>query len=620
MKIKITGASAFVTRLFEACGSYQWAREFLQNAIEAKATRVEFGLEWQAVRERKVYRRTVVDNGEGMSRDELRRFFATLGEGGKSIGGVHDNFGVGAKVASLPWNPEGVVVISYKGGEGSMIWMVRDDKSGDYELVEFGDGAHKSVCIEPGIVDGINWGALRPEWLTTHGTIVVLLGSKGFPDTFVGNIEAGEVEIKGLSVYLNTRFWDLSGIDVRVAEPRTTSKARWPREPSDEDETRRVNWRRVMGAKHYIADVEAPRGKPLVHGAVALMGGLVSAEWYLWDGERPHIDSYARRGGYIALRYKGELFEITASKTDFRSFGVIEHRVQTNLTIVLEPKHYTPETHWGVHPDQSRNRLIFSSTAEKGTNVPLADWGLRFIESMPAEILAAIKEARGIGEGSVEDEDVRRRLRDKFGQRWALQRFVKAAMSEKGAAPATTTAEDNTIAVLPGGGVEVKTKKATKATSEERVSKEVTRLPALREGNQHGVDRQLPVDIPRYRFAHAEEFERPWHIAMWAPNDPTGPHVLINTDSFLLESIVRYHQDQYHDIYAEEVAGVVRNTFGEIAVCKVAHTQKLTELIPEEELDRDYRSEAALTAGLLGLLAEETVLAHRLLRFGKRNM
>ena len=49
MKLSITGACHFVNRMFEACGTFQWAREFLMNSIEANATRVEFGIEWQAV-------------------------------------------------------------------------------------------------------------------------------------------------------------------------------------------------------------------------------------------------------------------------------------------------------------------------------------------------------------------------------------------------------------------------------------------------------------------------------------------------------------------------------------------------------------------------------------------
>lgn len=59
----------------------------------------------------------MVDNGCGMTAEELLKFFSTLGEGAKKMGGVHDNFGVGAKIASLPWNPEGVVVISHKAGK-----------------------------------------------------------------------------------------------------------------------------------------------------------------------------------------------------------------------------------------------------------------------------------------------------------------------------------------------------------------------------------------------------------------------------------------------------------------------------------------------------------------------
>lgn len=49
MKLRITGASKFTDRFFEAAGPYQWARECLVNAIEAKAKNVHFGIEWQGV-------------------------------------------------------------------------------------------------------------------------------------------------------------------------------------------------------------------------------------------------------------------------------------------------------------------------------------------------------------------------------------------------------------------------------------------------------------------------------------------------------------------------------------------------------------------------------------------
>ena len=39
-----------------------------------------------------------------------------------------------------------------------------------------------------------------------------------------------------------------------------------------------------------------------------------------------------------------------------------------------------------------------------------------------------------------------------------------------------------------------------------------------------------------------------------------------------------YHQAKYLDVYAEEGANVIRQTFGEVAVAKVAHSQKLMTL------------------------------------------
>jgi hypothetical protein len=62
----------------------------------------------------------------------------------------------------------------------------------------------------------------------------------------------------------------------------------------------------------------------------------------------------------------------------------------------------------------------------------------------------------------------------------------------------------------------------------------------------------------------------------------------------------------------------VKITYGEVAVCKIAHSQKLARTVPEEELDETYRSEAALTLALMGLLAEESLIAQRLGRLGRK--
>lgn len=619
MKLKITGATNFVNRMFEACGQYQWAREFLKNSIEAQATRVEFGIEWQGVTKKGLYRRTICDNGIGMSREQLLKFFSTLGEGGKPIGTVHENFGVGAKIAALPWNPNGLVVMSWQGGVGSMIWIVLDEDTSEYELVEFKNGGGKHSCvIDPAShkeIDGIDWGAIKPEWIKDNGTVVVFLGSDKHPDTILGNREAGETDIKGLSVYLNTRFWDLSKIDVKVLETRSERRSHWPRGLEEQDDSRRYNGRQAMGAKYYLMNVEAQRGKLNSHDTLMLADDRVKAEWYLWEGERPAIHSYAKRGGYIAIRYGDELFELTSGKVDFRNFGIVESKVQQNLSIILEPKKYTHDEHWGVHPDQSRNRLIFTAPNIKGVGIPLWEWGLNFAEQMPEDILKAIKKARGDTSGTIDSEEYRRRLQDKFGSRWAIRRLVEARPHEE--SKLGTEAPLRIEANVPSE-LEIESEEQQQEIGRQKKEpKTIARKRAEeKQGDMLVAEGDTPVDVPRYRFAKADSFTRPWHMALWAPHDPEGPTVLINLESHVLLEVIQYHQSHYPDVHSEEVADTVRRVFGEVGACKIAHSQKLNRIIPEEELDRDYRSEEALTIGLMGLLAEESVICQRLKHLG----
>jgi hypothetical protein len=624
MKITITGASAWVTRMFEACGPYQWAREFLKNSLEALATRVEFGIEWLAVEKFGVYRRTILDDGIGMGERELREFFSTLGAGAKKIGGIHDNFGVGAKIAALPWNPEGVVVISYKNGKGAMIWMMLEPESGDYELAEFQLG-DRSVCvIDPSQISEqewaemgeIDWNAVAPDWVREHGTVIVLKGSNEQPDTVLGNPNSGEGDIKGLSVYLNSRFWDLTAQQVNVAELRSDKKNNWPRAANDQDDSRRPNRRHIMGARYYLTDVKAPKGRLVASDVMPVDEGRVGVEWYLWEGERPAIHSYAKKPGYIAVRYRGELYQLTMHKAHFRWFGIIHGEVQQNLSLIIEPELYTAANgRWGVYPDQSRNRLIFTGNGEKGVELPLNDWGLEFANELPDAIRDAISAARGEQRGTIEDEDYRKRLQDKFGKRWMTKVLVESRRRTTDTQEVTVTDTEVEVAdevpvINAGSGVPRNRRKKTQI---------VVRRVAVPGGADAGVLVDRPVDVPRWDVGRKDDFEKPWHLALWAPNDPAGPTVLINIDSPILHEVVKHHQEQYPDVFSEEVEKTIYQVFGEVAACKIAHSQKLVGAkIVQEALDQEYRSEAALTIALMGLMAEESLIAVRLGKLGRK--
>jgi hypothetical protein len=586
----------------------------LKNSIEAGATKVEFGIEWQAVEKEGVYRRTVADNGAGMTRDELLAYFSTLGEGAKRIGGVHDNFGVGAKIASLPWNPEGVVVISYKDGRPSMIHIQLDDDGAEYELREFRSEKGIAHVINPAEVDwgdDVNWGAVAPDWARGHGTVIVLLGSEEAPDTILGNPKAGEKDIKGLSVYLNSRFWDLKQHEVTMVELRSERKTSWPTGPQDRDDGRRPNNRRILGAKYYLADVAASNGKLFAASTLPMDENRVQAHWYLWEGDRPNIHSYAKKPGYIAVKYKDELFELTSHKAQFRWFGIADSKIQQNLTIILEPNHFEPQiANWGIYPDQSRNRLIFTGNGDKGIGMPLSDWGFEFSDNMPQEIRDAIAKARGDADSSLEDEEYRKRLQDKFGSRWLTTQLVRAKESDKDSRAATDTTDTaETVREI---------ERAVRKRRKRQRRMQVIHLRSTEGGNGQAVERQVAVDVPKFRYVDKEQFDEDWHLASWMPNDPEGPTVLMNEEAPLLLEAIKYHRDQYPEIFADDIAKIVKDTYGEVAVCKIAHSQKLTKHVAEEELDQRYRSEEALTISLMGLLAEESLIAQRLGKLGRK--
>ncbi len=142
LPMQTAGTHHLIERTYREGGQFQWVRELLTNAFEAGALRVEFGIEWQAVANKGVYRRLIADNGSGMTAEQLVEFFNTFGGGGKPIGGAHENFGVGSKTSILPWNRYGMVVISWVNGDASMIWVMRHESSEEYGLkVERCEGA-----------------------------------------------------------------------------------------------------------------------------------------------------------------------------------------------------------------------------------------------------------------------------------------------------------------------------------------------------------------------------------------------------------------------------------------------------------------------------------------------
>jgi hypothetical protein len=232
---------------------------------------------------------------------------------------------------------------------------------------------------------------------------------------------------------------------------------------------------------------------------------------------------------------------------------------------------------------------------------------------MPGEIRDAILKARGDGDSTLEDEEYRKRLQDKFGSRWVTTRLVQAHADDTANRVATPINETAQIVERERERAGVLSKKRKRAR---RI--QIIRFRAHDGGHGQGVERQVAVDVPTFRYVDKDQFDEEWHLASWVPNDPEGPTVLMNADAPILLEAIKYHQQQYPDVFAVEVEKIVKDTYGDVAVCKIAHSQKLTAHVAEEDLDLTYRNEASLTVSLMGLLAEESLIAQRLGKLGRK--
>jgi hypothetical protein len=633
LPMKTAGTQHFIERTYREGGALQWVREAYINAEEAGAKHIEFGVEWQAVESMGVYRRVIADDGRGMNGSELVGFFNTFGGGGKPIGGVHENFGVGAKTSLLPWNRHGIVVVSWVDGDASMIWLERDPETGEYGLQivdaedpETGDVTREVVYAPYDDSDeyGCDWEQVKPEWMGDHGTVVVLLGNDPKDDTVQGDPHRNEGDIKGISAYLNRRLWEIpNGVQVVVDELRSEDKAKWPRgvreahgSPPKAGQDRRTNQRTIKGARHFIEyrDKAFTKGSLKASGHV-LVSGNVEIDWYLWDGERPAVQSYASISGFIAALYRNELFDFNFHPSLYRSFGISEGSVRSRVWLIVSPPEFGGDGR-GVYPRTDRNALLLKGGPSAGEPLPFSDWAAEFADQMPEALIEAIRGARTGQVGTLDDAEWRQRLADRFGARWRITKLRAQARGAETVRPvqAGTAAKPQTIkrVVLAPAPRTGKARTSGGRTGSPNIGGSTGSVPAAK--------LKVAGGIPRFR-AVGKDSVTEGMLAAWQPNDPEYPEgcVLINTEHPVLCGEIEYWQSQYPGHHAEEIRKDVVDIYGQIAVAKIAHSEHMKGLLPSQVVDNELRSEAALTMGLLGLIAEEAVIATRVGgKYGKR--
>jgi hypothetical protein len=210
--LRVADEAFLVASTIERCPKTMMVRELIMNAIEA-ATQAPEGSQIIEIRPKEIggtQKLCIWNTGPGMSSEELHGICDLAASIGKEKG-LDENFGMGAKVASLPSNRFGLRYRSCKGGvvsevilcqrEGIYGRLRRQSESGTYEEV--------FDVTQTCQTEGYN---LEQDW-----TEVVLFGNRPDQNTLRDPYD-GNPTVAGqwLADYLYHRFYRLpAGLVVR---------------------------------------------------------------------------------------------------------------------------------------------------------------------------------------------------------------------------------------------------------------------------------------------------------------------------------------------------------------------------------------------------------------------
>lgn len=613
-----------VDRTGRESAKHQFVRELLKNAMEAGATRAVIRPEWNGVESLGVYRFLIADDGIGMPEERLPDFLNTFGGGGKPIGDVHENFGMGAKTSMLPWNHAGMIVASRQNGH---TWAVRLELDpsmgihGEYGLHRWEVQDEDGLIVYEEVLDldvqddefplgpGVTVGGIRQAFIDDdHGTVVIALGMTGGENTFLSTGEGGvlntEGDIKGVSKYINERFWDLP-VDVEVHELRTQKSVDWPRSASEAYgpqgvPDRRVNVRRVRGARYWLEEGDYLHPDS---GVLETSDGT-RIHWYLWHAkqERKMIHSYARRHGYLAVLYEGELYHLGDHPFAYRRFGIVGPDVRQRLTLIIQPPREDREQAVvGAYPHAARSSLYWSGAHE----LPYDTWATEFIDNLPEPIRKAIVVSGSSEEQDPESGEWLEQISAKFRSRFRRLRLVVRAGGKARAVP-------NTPGGSPAGPIARSHKHEPGGGGSGGSDGPIARARSRSKDGIEAEERVVKEGLPPFRWTTADEVGAPGRAAVWvARSARTGrPEILINREFPAFVEIFQYWLSEYPPHYENDVKKVVEIVYGTELSSKVGHAH---ELQGQKEWTKDDFSELispeSLTLAVMGLYSCHQVIS-----------
>ena len=409
-----------IDRLHRDCSEWQFIRELTQNSIDSirrlkkPVGEISWDADWFRHDLEGIVKLAIIDNGIGMTGEDMCEYINKLSSS------IHPqsrtgNFGVGAKIAAAPLNPEGLVYLSWQNNVGYVTHLYKSGE-GDYGLMRQKGGEYW------GKLDNSLSREMKPEGIGEHGTMVVLLGQDKKQNT-MSHLRGDTWLVK----YLNSRYFRFpDGISVKVREG-------WKLPKTD----RHRFMREAKGAEHFL--IEHSR----FHGSLELSEARATAHWWILQEGAENESGRHLTKGYVAALYKNEIYNLHdrtggSAYAKLQQFGVIFGC--DRVVILIEPDIHSQV----VESNTSRSDLLIDGG--------YLDWSLyaeEFRKKMPEEIRSFLDGiAREHGDSSYE-----KAMKDRLKSVWDFMKFRHYRRSSDGKKSITiSTPEEGDISTDIGGG------------------------------------------------------------------------------------------------------------------------------------------------------------------------
>lgn len=415
--MRVENIAFLLSRLATDTPPAQQYRELTKNSLEAVARRqgsgdqtrgqIVWDVDWDYLQREGVYKACLIDNGDGMSPDQMRQYLNSLAvEGANEAQGLEGNFGVGAKITALHRNSYGLAYQSWRDGEGHMLVLHRDDSEGVYGIQEFtlSDGPHPTPKIQDN---------LKPDIVDISGTKVTLLGSDRSENTY---LKAKDIPIGGdsnwLRKYLNSRFFILpDNVDMKV-RILGGSASKWPdEEPEFRGGDKGNYFATIKGQKHWYDHTATNSGVLNLEG--------VDVFWWLFEDYTKVSDRLASTSlvsGHVSIAFQDEVYMVRS--------GIQARALMNAAGVLLGHKHFAfvfapkPGSGGRITADTARSRIRVNGHDIEETGLWVR-WCAEFASMMPKEVRDFVDQLMAEAEAH-SDKDARDRIRKRLRENQKL--------------------------------------------------------------------------------------------------------------------------------------------------------------------------------------------------------